>query len=38
MMGTPVIWSVAVLPSALKVRPLDGTGVTQYRPSGEMGE
>ncbi len=38
MMGTFAIWSVAVLPSALNVRPIDGTGVTQYRPSGEMGE
>jgi len=37
MMDTLVIWSVAVLPSALNVRPVDGTGVTQYRPSGEMG-
>ncbi len=38
MMGTFVIWSVAVFPSVLNVRPFDGTGVTQYRPSGEMGE
>jgi hypothetical protein len=28
---------MAVLPSALKLRPLEGTGVTQYKPSGEMG-
>jgi hypothetical protein len=38
MMGTFVIWSVAVFPFALKVSPLDGTGVTQYKPSGEIGE
>jgi hypothetical protein len=38
MIGTFVIWSVAVLPSGLNVNPLDGTGVTQYRPSGEIGE
>jgi hypothetical protein len=37
-MGTLVIWSEDFLPSALKVRPVEGTGVTQYRPSGEMGE
>jgi len=37
-MGTFIIWSVAVLPSALNVNPLDGTGVTQYKPSGEIGE
>jgi hypothetical protein len=38
MMGRFAIWSVAVFPSAVKVSPVDGTGVTQYRPSGEMGE
>jgi hypothetical protein len=37
MMGTLVIWSVAAFSSALNVRSVDGTGVTQYRPSGEMG-
>jgi len=37
-MGTFVIWSVAVLPSALNVKQSDGTGVTQYKPSGEIGE
>ena len=37
MMGTLLIWSVAVFPSGLNVSPLDGTGVTQYRPSAEMG-
>jgi len=29
MMGTFVIWRVAVFPSALKVIPAGGTGVTQ---------
>jgi hypothetical protein len=38
MMGTLVICRVAALLSAENVRPVDGTGVTQYRPSGEMGE
>ncbi len=38
MMGKFAIWSVAVLPSAANIRPVDGTGVTQYKPSGEMGE
>ena len=37
MMATLVICKVAVLPSGLKTRPLAGTGVTQYSPSGEMG-
>src|SRR5258708_10804410 len=37
MMGTLDISTVAVLSSALNVRPVDGTGVTQYRPSNEMG-
>jgi hypothetical protein len=37
IIGTLIIWSVAVLLSALKVRPASGTGVTQYSPSGEMG-
>jgi hypothetical protein len=37
-MGTFTIWSVAVLPSVENARPVDGTGVTQYKPSGEMGE
>jgi hypothetical protein len=37
MMGRLVIRSIAVVSSELNVRPLDGTGVTQYRPSGEMG-
>jgi len=37
-MGTFVIRGVAVLPSVLIVSPSDGTGVTQYRPSGEIGE
>jgi hypothetical protein len=26
------------LPSAENVRPVEGTGVTQYKPSAEMGE
>ena len=38
MMGRLLICSVAVSPSALNVRPFDGTGVTQYRPSNEIGE
>jgi hypothetical protein len=38
IMGRFVIWSVAVLPSALNVNPSDGTGVIQYKPSGEIGE
>jgi hypothetical protein len=29
MMGRLVIWSVAVLPSALNVNPSDGTGVSR---------
>jgi len=37
MIGTLVKRSVAVLPSPLTARPVEGTGVTQYRPSGEMG-
>ncbi len=37
MMGTLVICSVAVFSFELNVSPVDGTGVTQYRPSGEMG-
>jgi hypothetical protein len=37
MIAVLVICSVAVFLSSLNVRPLEGTGVTQYRPSGEMG-
>jgi hypothetical protein len=37
MTGMLEIRSVAIVSSELKVRPIDGTGVTQYRPFGEMG-
>jgi hypothetical protein len=38
MMGRLIISKVATLPSVLKLSPSDGTGVTQYSPSGEIGE
>jgi hypothetical protein len=37
IMGTFVIWRVADFPLSLNLRLSEGTGVTQYRPSGEMG-
>ena len=38
MISTLVICGAAALPSPLSARPSDGTGVTQQRPSGEIGE
>jgi hypothetical protein len=37
MMGTSDSRSVAIVSSELNMRPLDSTGVIQYKPSGEMG-
>jgi hypothetical protein len=37
MTGMLEIRSVAIVSSELNVMLIDGTGVTQYRPSGEMG-